>query len=126
MAEKVMIPRENRPLLVPFHGGGGGREENSSHIYSPFPAGDRFRRRIWEAPILECPLSLSLGGDHGIYGEWGTHKRDENLNLAGLPLSLHLGRWRSSQPIAFDYGMYVALHYPLLHGLKVDQGTAVL
>ena len=49
-----------------------------------------------------------------------------SISPASLSLALGLGRWRSSQPIAFDYGMYVALHYPLLHGLKVDEGTARL
>ena len=37
-----------------------------------------------------------------------------SISPASLSLALGLGRWRSSQPIAFDYGMYVALHYPLL------------
>ena len=127
MAEKVMIPRENRPLLVPWRRRQRGKLISYLQPISCRPATASVRR-IWEVPILECPPSLTLGGDHGIYGEWGRRTSGMKISIspASLSLALGLGRWRSSQPIAFDYGMYVALHYPLLHGLKVDEGTAVL
>ena len=123
--EKVMILRENRPLFR--------SRENSSHIYSPFPPCRRRPRPSVGSgrfPSSSCalPPSLSLGGgsrniwrmgDEG--GEEGAvAPRDENLNLASV--GRWVGRSRSSQPIAFDYGMYVAPHYPLLDGLKVDAG----
>ena len=115
MAEKVMILRENRPLFR-------SSRENSSHIYSPFPAvrgpSERFPSSSVLPPSPLFAARCSLGGDHGIYGEWG--------GRAGMKISISL-----PGSMAIFAAHCIRLwdvcrppHYPLSDGLKVDKESA--